>query len=294
MTPSLPPPQVPVSAPEVGPPAEPEDRPPWRVWTAPAAVALGLALGVFATILVEIIGQVGGSSVSHPTPAVSIAGDIVFDLAFVAAALYFASLQGRPRPSDFGFRWTGLGTAISAVLLGGAGYYLVAALYAQLFHLHGTDKLPSELGVSKSTAALVAAALFVCVVAPIAEEFFFRGFFFGALRGMRITVAGREIGTWVAAVLTGILFGLAHTGSASPQYLVPLGFLGFVLCLIRWRTRSLYPCMALHAINNSLALGVNQLSWNAAEILALMAGSLVIIAVVTGPLARAPTFAWPR
>jgi membrane protease YdiL (CAAX protease family) len=294
MTPSLPPPQVPVSAPDVGPPAEPDDRPPWRVWTAPAAVALGLALGVFATILVEIIGQVGGSSVSHPTPAVSIAGDIVFDLAFVAAALYFASLQGRPRPSDFGFRWTGLGTAISAVLLGGAGYYLVAALYAQLFHLHGTDKLPSELGVSKSTAALVAAALFVCVVAPIAEEFFFRGFFFGALRGMRITVAGREIGTWVAAVLTGILFGLAHTGSASPQYLVPLGFLGFVLCLIRWRTRSLYPCMALHAINNSLALGVNQLSWNAAEIVALIAGSLAIIAVVTGPLARAPTFAWPR
>ena len=101
--------------------------------------------------------------------------------------------------------------------------------------------------------------MFVCVIAPIAEEFFFRGFVFGALRRMHVVIAGRNIGVWIAAVITGILFGLAHTGSASPQYLVPLGFLGFVLCLVRWRTGSLYPCMALHSINNSLALGVNQL-----------------------------------
>ena len=291
MTSDVPSPPAPHEPPEAAAPPKPFDLPPWPVWTAPAAVGLGLALGVFATILVELVGQAGGSSVSHPTPAVSIAGDIVFDIAFVVAALYFAGLHGRPRPADFGFRWTGLGPAISAVVLGGVGYYVVAYLYSQLFKLHGTDKLPSELGVNKSTTALIAAAVFVCVVAPIAEEFFFRGFFFGALRRLQITVAGREIGTWVAAVLTGILFGLAHTGSASPQYLVPLGFLGFVLCLIRWRTASLYPCMALHSINNSLALGVNQLNWNAGEILALMAGALLVIAAATGPLARSPALA---
>ena len=96
---------------------------------------------------------------------------------------------------------------------------------------------------------------------------------------------------WVAAIVTGILFGLAHTGSASSQYLIPLGFLGFVLCLVRWKTRSLYPCMALHSVNNSLALGVNQLHWNAREIFALIAGSLVVIAIDHGPLARR-TAAW--
>jgi CAAX protease family protein len=288
MTPNLPAPQAPPEPPDAAARPDSFDLPPWPVWTAPAAIALGLALGVCATILVEIAGHIGGSSLSHPTPAVSIAGDIVFDLAFVAAALYLASIHGRPRPADFGFRWTGLGTAIAGVVLGGVGYYVVTLVYSQLFKLHGKDKLPSELGVNKSTAALIAAAVFVCVIAPIAEEFFFRGFLFGALRRMRINVADRELGTWIAAVITGILFGLAHTGSASPQYLVPLAFLGFVLCLIRWRTASLYPCMALHSINNSLALGVNQLNWNAAEILALMAGALLVIAAVTGPLARAP------
>jgi membrane protease YdiL (CAAX protease family) len=130
------------------------------------------------------------------------------------------------------------------------------------------------------------------VVAPIAEEFFFRGFIFGALRRWHIVIGGQDIGTWVAAVITGILFGLAHTGSAASQYLIPLGFLGFVLCLIRWRTGSLYPCIALHSVNNALALGVNQLHWDAGAILALVAASVTVVGAITLPLAgRSPAAA---
>lgn len=279
----------PPSPPPPSPPPSRRDEVPWPLWSAPAGVALGLALGLFGSIFVSVVAQIGGSSLSHPTPAVSILGDVVFDLGFVAAAIYLARLHGRPTPADFGFRPVSPAFAAGAVAAAGIGYYVVTALYASFFRLHGSDKLPSELGVTKSTAALIAAALFVCVIAPIAEEFFFRGFIFGALRRWRIVVAGRELGTWVAAVITGILFGLAHTGSASPQYLVPLGFLGFVLCLLRWRTGSLYPGMALHSINNSLALGVNQLHWSAPAILGLMAGSIAVIATLAGPLgARSP------
>lgn len=262
------------------------DEPPWPAWAAPAAIAMGFGFGIVVSIVVGVIAQAGGSSLSNPTPAVSLISDFLFDGAFVAAALYLARLQGRPRPSDFGFRSVRLRTAIGAIVAAGVGYYVISAIYAALLNLHGSDKLPKELGVSKSTAALVGATVFVCVVAPIAEEFFFRGFIFGALRRMRIVVAGHELGTWVAAALTGILFGLAHTGSASSQYLVPLGLLGFVLCLVRWRTRSLYPCMALHSINNSLALGVSQLHWNAGEVVALIVGSVLVIGALTAPLAK--------
>jgi membrane protease YdiL (CAAX protease family) len=275
---------------------EPGDRldvAPWQIWTAPAAIVLGLGLGVLGSIVVEIAGTAGGSSLAHPSPAVTIVSDVVFDLAFVAAAVYFAVLQAHAIPADFGFRRVRVRTAATAVVAAGVGYYTLTAIWASLFKLHGTDKLPSELGVNRSTVALVAAAVFVCVIAPIAEEFFFRGFIFGALRKWQIGVAGRNIGTWLAAIVTGILFGLAHTGSASPQYLVPLGFLGFVLCVVRWKTRSLYPCMALHSINNSLALGVNQLNWNLAEILALMAASIVVIGAITVPLStRKPALPW--
>jgi membrane protease YdiL (CAAX protease family) len=276
------------------PPSEPvarDDEPPWPVWIAPAAVAVGFALGIVASSIVALVGHSAGSSLSHPTPAVSLIGDLVFDLSFVVAALYFAGQSsGRPRARDFGFRNVPAPVAIGAILAAALAYYVLTAVYASLVHLHGSDKLPSELGAGKSTAALAAAGVFVCVIAPIAEEFFFRGFLFGALRRIRLVLAGRDLGTWLAAVITGILFGLAHTGSASSQYLLPLGFLGFVLCILRWKTRSLYPCIALHSINNSLALGLNQLHWNAAEIVALVAGSLAVIAAVTGPLASRPSY----
>jgi uncharacterized protein len=266
-----------------------DDEPPWRVWTAPAAIVAGLGAGVIGSSLVAVIGQPSGRSISHPTPAVALLGDLVFDLSFVGAALYFAGRHSTLRAPDFGFRRVSPRIAIGAILAAGVGYYLLTAEYAHLVHLHGNDKLPSELGAGKSTVALAAAGVFVCVIAPVAEEFFFRGFVFGALRRLRVVIAGHEVGIWLAAAVTGILFGLAHTGSASSQYLIPLGFLGFVLCLVRWRTRSLYPCIALHSTNNALALGVNQLHWNAAEILALIAGSLLVIAAATGPLATRPT-----
>jgi hypothetical protein len=45
----------------------------------------------------------------------------------------------------------------------------------------------------------------------------------------------------------------------------------------------------LHSANNALALGVNQLGWNAGEIIALIVGAWLVVAAITGPLAvRAP------
>ena len=76
----------------------------------------------------------------------TIVGDIVFDLSFVAAALWFASRESRPRAADFGFRRARPGLAVRAVVLAVVGYYGVTALYAALFSLHGSDKLPSDLG----------------------------------------------------------------------------------------------------------------------------------------------------
>jgi membrane protease YdiL (CAAX protease family) len=256
---------------------------------APAGVVLGLALGTVGSLIVELVGQAGGSTVAHPTPTVSIIADIVFDLGFVTAALYLCVLRGRVRPSDFGFIRVAISTGAKAVVLAAIAYYAVTAVYASVFQLHGSDKLPSELGATHSTPALIAAGLFVCVIAPIAEEFFFRGFFFGALRKWRVVIGGRDVGTWLAAVITGLLFGLAHTGSAASQYLIPLGFLGFILCIVRWKTGSLYPCIALHSANNALALGHNQLNWNALEILGLVLASWLVVGSLTLPLApRAP------
>lgn len=261
--------------------------PHWPLWFAPGSVALGFGLGIIATIFVQVVAT-GGRTTANPSTAESLIGDIVFDLAFVAAAIYFVRLRGRPQPEDFGFRRVGVWRTIGAVVAAGVGYFVVTDVYASLLSLHGTDKLPRPLSTATSPVAMTSIALFVCVIAPVAEEFFFRGFIFGVLRSMRIVVAGRDLGTWVAAIITGILFGLAHTSSALSQDLIPLGFLGFVLCLLRWRTGSLYPCMALHSLNNALALGITQFHWSGGEIIGLMAGSLAVIGALTLPLAKRP------
>jgi membrane protease YdiL (CAAX protease family) len=262
------------------------ERPNPPLWIALGALLLGVAGGIFASVFAELIGTAFGSPSAHPTPAVNLVANFLFDGAFVSAALYFTTIRGVMGRADFGYRRIPWRLGAGAVVIAGVAYYAITLVYGALVHVHGTDKLPSDLGVHRSNWAAAGACLFVCVAAPMAEEFFFRGFLFGVLRHMQISVGTREIGPWVAAVIVALLFGLAHFDSAQPQYLIPLGFLGFVLCLVRWRTRSLYPCMALHSINNSIAMGVNEFHWNAGEIVALTLGALALIAAVTGPLSR--------
>lgn len=266
----------------------PPDRYPLAlpIWFAPVGVGLGLVMAFFAQLVVYLVGSSLGSPISNPTPAVALIASATFDVGFVVAALYVCSLRGRPAPAQFGYVPVGWKLGVGAFVVAAVVYYASSELYAALVHLHGTDKLPSSFHVSSSTAAMLGAAAFVCVLAPICEELFFRGFLFGLLRRMHIPVGGRELGPWVAAAIVAVLFGAAHLGSAPAQFLVPLAILGFVLCLLRWRTGSLYPCMALHSFNNALALGV-LLSWNLAEVVALILASWTVIAALTLPLSRA-------
>jgi membrane protease YdiL (CAAX protease family) len=269
----------------------PDDLPPWPLWVVPASILLGFVAGQVGIVGVDIAGSIAGASVSQPTPAMAIGGSIVFDLGFLGTAIWLASVSGRARPADFGFRRVSWRAAVTSVAAAAVGYYVLTAVYSTVFKLTGTDKRPSEFGVGRSTWALIGTAAFVCAIAPMAEEIFFRGFFFGSLRRLHVPLGHRELGPWIAAVVTGILFGLAHFDSAQPEFLIPLGFLGFVLCLVRWRTGSLYPGMALHSANNALALGV-QLHWSVAGVVALVVASWALIAAVVGPLgARTPALA---
>jgi hypothetical protein len=268
-----------------------DDTPPWRLWAAPVAIVVGFLLAELFTLIVYGIGASQGASVSNPTPAMEIWGSIVFDLGFILAAVLMAQFAGGVRAAWFGFRRVRLRTAVATVLIAAVIYYVLTDVYASIFTLHAKDSLPSGFGLHRSHWAVAGTALFVCAVAPICEETFFRGFLFGVLRRLPLHLGERDLGPWVAAVIVAILFGLAHTGSANPEYLIPLGFLGFLLCMVRWRTKSLYPGMVLHSANNSIALAV-QLHWSAGAAAALTVGAWVAIALVAGPLgARRPALA---
>ncbi len=118
---------------------------------------------------------------------------------------------------------------------------------------------------------LVLSAALTCIVAPMCEEFLFRGYMFTALRNWR--------GTLPAALITGLIFGAVHAGSAPALDLFPLAGLGFGLCLLYRHTGSLYPCFAAHALNNCIAFASLE-HWHWHQWLPLIAGSLAGITCV--------------
>ena len=59
---------------------------------------------------------------------------------------------------------------------------------------------------------------------------------------------------WVAALLGGVLFGVIHYSGSDTLAILPiLGVLGAIFCLVYEKTGSLYPVIALHGFNNTLA-----------------------------------------
>jgi uncharacterized protein len=247
---------------------DPPGQPGWRPWTAWVALVAAFGAALMGALLIGAIAAIAGASFDDPPPAVNITATIAQDLCLVVAALLFAGLAGRPRPDQFGLRpthpWRALGWMAAAFV----AFYLFTVIWVAIVGGNPNDeKLPDELGANDSTVALLAVAFLVSVVAPVAEEFFFRGFFYGALRNWR--------GVWPAAVITGLVFGGIHAGSADAEFLPPLAFFGFSLCLLRERTGSLYPCIVLHCANNSLAFGVSQ-DWTW-QIAVLFAASVTLI-----------------
>jgi membrane protease YdiL (CAAX protease family) len=235
------------------PPPEPADAlPRWAPWAPFAALLLTLVIAIAGATVIAVIAQLGGTDLSGPTPpGITIGGTLIQDAGLVLSAIIFARITGgTPTARQFGLRPVPVLRAIGWMAATAAAFQAISTVYAVAFHVTEKDNLPQELGANNSTLNLVLVALLVCLVAPVCEEFFFRGFCFTALR--------RWLGLGGGAVATGVIFGLVHLGSADAVFLPPLALLGFLLCLLYHRTGSLLPCMALHAVNNALALGVTQ------------------------------------
>jgi uncharacterized protein len=86
-------------------------------------------------------------------------------------------------------------------------------------------------------------AIIAAVVAPLAEETFFRGFAFQGLK--------KRYGQGWGIFLSALLFSLAHL---SPSGLVPIFILGLMLAWLFNKTQSIWPCIIVHAAYNSIAL----------------------------------------
>jgi len=278
----LPPrPELPDGMAAAPPPEPPPDQPSIGLWVPFAVMGIVfIAIGTFSAAVLGIAHAMDPSiKLDDPPDSLTIALTVVQDAVLVlAAVLTFKIVYGRVRAADLGLRrvahW---GYALKMMAALYVAFWIVAFALEEIFGKPPEQQLVTDLKAEQSFAILAGFAVLTCVVAPICEEIFFRGFVF--------TTFARRLGPAWGAVLAGGIFGLIH--APNPVLgLVALGVLGVALCLLYWTTQSIIPCMALHALNNSISFGATK-SLDAWVFLALVIGSVgLVVAVATAVSSR--------
>ena len=184
--------------------------------------------------------------------APTLAGAIVL-ITSTQVALLMVTWAFVLRPRAIAFAMPLLGTGHARALLAGAGWG-VAAWFGASVVTYAIVLLLERLGLQPDQQAAERAIGFlepwlvvvaVVIVAPIAEEAFFRGVAFNAWL--------RERGRRFAYIGSAALFAAIHVSLVS---LVPIFLLGLALAWVYRRTRSLVAPIAMHATFNAISVGI--------------------------------------
>jgi membrane protease YdiL (CAAX protease family) len=165
----------------------------------------------------------------------------------LAIALVVAWRKGRGPVTDFGIRMRWVDAPLG-VVLGVATQYAATLLYLPFVHwdiitTNDIEKPARELTDRAHGAGVLLLFLVVAVLAPIAEEIFFRGL---VLRSIE-----RRLGTRWAIVGSAALFGAAHF---EPLQFPALFAFGLVAAFLATRTGRLGPAIWAHVAFNSVAV----------------------------------------
>lgn len=161
-------------------------------------------------------------------------------LTLPAIAVRPLSALGFRTPSGAQIATAFFGAIAMIVLVNGFG----SLIDAMLHHVHEQTAIKLFLGIRDPRVKFGFVFLAV-IVAPIAEEMVFRVFLFNAIR--------RYGGFWIGAIVSGILFGLAHMDEYA---LLPLALGGVVLCWVYAKSRNAFASMITHALFNGVSVAL--------------------------------------
>jgi len=156
-------------------------------------------------------------------------------LLVIARGLSLRETFALRRPASWPASWRIAGAALAATYAASFVEEIV------LGHALREQAVPQFWDATRADA-FIANAIAVAMFVPIVEEAACRGL------GFRLLEA---YGQWVAIVGTAIAFALAHGAVIDLPWVLVTGLgLGY----LRSRSGSLYPCIALHAIVNGVAV----------------------------------------
>jgi uncharacterized protein len=175
-------------------------------------------------------------------------GALIFAIALVGVPLLWVRFIHHQPLAALGLSSTRMGRDLLAGAGLGLALFLVTvivvapALYALISVVTGDPVTPPTQPIlpDEPSARQIALAGFAAVVAaPVAEEIFFRGFLFGALRS--------RLRFPLAAGLSAAVFGAFHV---IPLLIPVMFFVGFGLAYVYERRGSLFASIAAHSAFN--------------------------------------------
>ena len=218
---------------------------PWSLWDVVNASVLFLPIGVAGSLVLGLV-LARTVFVADKTLAV-VLGSTLLPIALIGGAWIFGPLRHKSSSDSLGFRRTSLWAASWLPTVTLAIGLSVTAVYALLVEALGIDILVPDQNLEEIAAldGIARAQTFaiVGVLAPFAEEVFFRGFLLAALVP--------KIGGLRGAVVSSSVFSAAHLNVGT---LFPIFVMGMLLAWLYLRTGSIWPPVAAHAAQNLLAL----------------------------------------
>ena len=207
--------------------------------------------GILSAPLLLALSHWDASVLANPPPSLITFELLVTPLSLLGVLVIFVAL---PRALPRLRLWRGLASV--RWLLVGCGLGIVtwvaitvaAALVEALLSRFGVQLGGQQdvIGLAQKVSPLVA-VLTIAVLAPIAEELFFRGLVFNAWE--------REYGTRRAVLGSALLFSTAHlAGGGGAPTLVITFVLGLILALVFAGTRTITTTIGLHAFFNLTTL----------------------------------------
>jgi len=177
---------------------------------------------------------------------------IILDVVLIALAAWLSIGRHHLRREELGLR--GFDRELWWLPLAAAGAaHLAIIIYASILSGLGVGgAVPQQEDIKelfRNPAILPLTGVATVLIAPVAEEIFFRGFVFAGLI--------RPFGLVGAMLASGLLFGAFHIESADTVgILIPFALIGALFAWIYHRTGSLLPGIATHLLFNLVSFSV--------------------------------------
>ena len=218
---------------------------PWTMGDVARALILPLLL-IVLNVGAAITTDVDTDDLTETDHIVGLAFGFVLEAALLAFVYYFAVRKYRGSWRSLGFRrpenvrwWFPL------AIVGGS--FLTIWVWVGLLYVLGIapeSNIPEN--IYDYAIPVVMLGLLTIVVAPFAEEVFFRGFLFQG--------AAKRWGMWAGIGFSAFIFGLAHAGAPESWLLLPaIAGIGAIFAWGFAKSGSIYPSLFAHVVFNSVS-----------------------------------------